>query len=66
MGVIAPLLSIHMANLAVLIIPVNVHDDSRKRKQNDNQPPKPFNKEQKKKATDDYHYDKFRKQFRKH
>lgn len=46
---------------------VNVDDQSRKRRQNETQgDKKPFAKDQKKKATDDYHYDKFRKQFRKH
>lgn len=42
-------------------------DDSRKRRAQEARPnQKPPNFEHKKKATDDFHYDKFRKQFRKH
>lgn len=49
-----------------IFIAVNV-DDSRKRRPVDSQQNTGKNKEQqKKKATDDFHYDKFRKQFRKH
>lgn len=51
--------------IADSIVSVNVVD-SRKRRPQESSQQKPLNKEQKKKATDDYHYDKFRKQFRKH